>query len=292
MKKKLLLVLVLVTLLVGSVSAVSASSPAQLFFNGKELKTDVPPQIVDGRLLVPVRVVSEALGAIVTWDAENNSVAIESKENQVHKTQTQLLEAALFRQDPLSTAEAWAESVKMRNGAWQYALMSAELKEDNYAKMAENNWNTGTSSPWIAKYTVTENEKVDSKTSVYEIIYTYTDSTKASFETQETIMVKEHNGNWFVSFISQNPDITGEIIKYTQEGDEISILVEDKTAKEPYDKAHITITGDTKIYQGQTDKILSVDDLKEGLTVEVVYSGPSLWSYPVRVGAGIIRILS
>ncbi len=72
-----------VTVLTGSlvialiVSASLASSQnIKLFVNGKEIATDVPPQIVDGRTLVPVRVVAEQLGAKVEWDELSKKVSV------------------------------------------------------------------------------------------------------------------------------------------------------------------------------------------------------------------------
>lgn len=48
--------------------------------NGKEIELDVPAQIVNSRTLVPVRFVSEALGAEVNWDAEHTAVEIQTGE--------------------------------------------------------------------------------------------------------------------------------------------------------------------------------------------------------------------
>lgn len=44
--------------------------------NGRAVKFDVPPVIKDGRTLVPVRALTEALGAEVTWDQATNSVTV------------------------------------------------------------------------------------------------------------------------------------------------------------------------------------------------------------------------
>jgi len=49
---------------------------ARLFINGREIKPDVPPVIIDNRVMVPIRAVSEALGAQVTWDTEKRAVYI------------------------------------------------------------------------------------------------------------------------------------------------------------------------------------------------------------------------
>jgi hypothetical protein len=44
--------------------------------NGNQVSSDVPPQIVDGRVLVPLRTVAEALGATVNWDSASQSVIV------------------------------------------------------------------------------------------------------------------------------------------------------------------------------------------------------------------------
>jgi hypothetical protein len=49
---------------------------AGVFVNGKELKSDLPPVIKGGRVLIPVRAVVNALGAQVQWDEQNQIVTI------------------------------------------------------------------------------------------------------------------------------------------------------------------------------------------------------------------------
>jgi hypothetical protein len=44
--------------------------------NGASVALDVPPTIVSGRTLVPVRFVSQALGAQVSWDAATQTVTV------------------------------------------------------------------------------------------------------------------------------------------------------------------------------------------------------------------------
>jgi hypothetical protein len=48
----------------------------QMTVNGKVVTLDVPPQIISDRTLVPIRAVSEGLGANVEWDDENKTVVI------------------------------------------------------------------------------------------------------------------------------------------------------------------------------------------------------------------------
>ncbi|MGQ9824457.1 MAG: copper amine oxidase N-terminal domain-containing protein [Desulfotomaculales bacterium] len=42
-----------------------AGDPVKLFVNGREVAEDIPPQLINGRTMVPVRWVAEALGAWV-----------------------------------------------------------------------------------------------------------------------------------------------------------------------------------------------------------------------------------
>jgi N-acetylmuramoyl-L-alanine amidase len=45
--------------------------------NGKAMTLDVAPVIVASRTFVPLRVISETLGAAVTWHADTRAVSIE-----------------------------------------------------------------------------------------------------------------------------------------------------------------------------------------------------------------------
>lgn len=53
-----------------------ANMPLRLLVNGKEIASDPPPFVQDGRTFVPVRFVAEALGYPVKWDPQTNSVII------------------------------------------------------------------------------------------------------------------------------------------------------------------------------------------------------------------------
>ena len=47
--------------------------------NGKTISLDAPPSIVDDRTFVPLRFVSEALGASVQWFSESRTIKIIKK---------------------------------------------------------------------------------------------------------------------------------------------------------------------------------------------------------------------
>ena len=76
MKKKWITVASIV-LLAGVFAAVAfAGSPVKLIVDGQEIKPDVAPQIINGRTMVPLRWVAEALGSGVSWDEQNRAVRI------------------------------------------------------------------------------------------------------------------------------------------------------------------------------------------------------------------------
>lgn len=56
-----------------------AKQPA-LIINEKLVQTDVSPQIIGGRMMIPLRVVSESLGAKVNWLNQEKTVTIEAKQ--------------------------------------------------------------------------------------------------------------------------------------------------------------------------------------------------------------------
>ncbi|MCI1959721.1 MAG: hypothetical protein LKJ25_08900 [Clostridia bacterium] len=133
-----------------------------------------------------------ALGAPKT-----NAQAMTTGENFQNKSQTQKIESSLT-QDKIETVNLWAESLRQRNGAFRFALLSDELKAKEYDKYNEMYWVIGGSSPWVVSYTVHKKNKVDSDTYVYQINYTMTDSTKAMYSSIENITVKKFGNSWRV----------------------------------------------------------------------------------------------
>ena len=80
MKKIVSIVICLVIVL--SCVTCFAANDVKVFVGGNEVVFDQPPVIQDGRTLVPLRAIFEALGASVGWDGETSSV-IASKDDKV-----------------------------------------------------------------------------------------------------------------------------------------------------------------------------------------------------------------
>ncbi|MBP1934837.1 copper amine oxidase N-terminal domain-containing protein [Ammoniphilus resinae] len=70
----------------GSIGVFAEVSPIKLIVNGQEINSDVPPQVIDGRTMVPARALVEALGATAKWDDEKRAVIV----NTVGGTPTDL----------------------------------------------------------------------------------------------------------------------------------------------------------------------------------------------------------
>lgn len=87
MKKKILLVCTLVLICAlpnksyGKVqikvdNKLQQTRDVKVYIDGKELDTEFPPYIVKGRTFVPIREITESLGAEVLWDGKTSSVDI------------------------------------------------------------------------------------------------------------------------------------------------------------------------------------------------------------------------
>lgn len=88
MKKKILIMTLMGTMFVGGVVFGDALNGtyrgfpiAKLFINGNEINNEVPAIIVDGNTLVPLRVISNALGQDISWDGNTQTVYVGSKSN-------------------------------------------------------------------------------------------------------------------------------------------------------------------------------------------------------------------
>lgn len=72
--KKLISLALAVLLLVGMmITPVSAAKEVSVYLLGEKLSFDVPPQIINGRTLVPMRKIFESLGYYVDWDKDTKT---------------------------------------------------------------------------------------------------------------------------------------------------------------------------------------------------------------------------
>ena len=58
----------------------------KMYVDGKETTLEVPAKLINGRTMIPLRAVAEALDTEVGWDAETFTVSIESKQGDIKVT--------------------------------------------------------------------------------------------------------------------------------------------------------------------------------------------------------------
>ena len=153
----------------GSVAgmAFAANDSIQMIVNGNRIDADVPPEVKNGRMLVPIRWVAEALGAHVHWDEENRTVNIDGPRIEVGmKTSTEqltMLERYFAAETPLEAVETWAEGVKDRNGAVQFAVFSPALQQRARSSYERIHWVTGISSPYVSTYSISPKRELEGR---------------------------------------------------------------------------------------------------------------------------------
>ncbi len=77
-----------------------AASPIRLVVNNKLVTSDVPPQMINGRVMVPARALSEALGAEVEWIPASNMVSVTTQYNSETYLMDLLLQRRLITDPP------------------------------------------------------------------------------------------------------------------------------------------------------------------------------------------------
>jgi len=57
-------------------STVFGLAPIKIITNGREVKTEQPPRMLEGKLYLPLRATAEAVGAKVDWQAKPRQVVV------------------------------------------------------------------------------------------------------------------------------------------------------------------------------------------------------------------------
>lgn len=139
MRKKLSLIVgvTLVALMTCSIWAY-ASSPIKIYLDGKELKSDVPAQSINGRTMVPLRLIGEALGVGIEWDGSRNAVLITSKQGSQQDTSQTVTSKGLSKSAPVPMGEsvstpdgftAKVASITDGNRAWDIIKATNQFNE-------------------------------------------------------------------------------------------------------------------------------------------------------------------
>ena len=213
MRNKLLAVVVVTALLaaVFAAAALAEESPVRLVVNGRAIEAGVPPQLVNGRAMAPVRRVAEALGAEVKWDERTREVWIYSPKLDSLQRQITLLQQALAPATPGEAVEKWAKGVKERNGALQFAVLAPELQEQSRSGLESRGWVTGVSSPWVESFEIGGETVTGDGAREYAVRFHWATSTGPAGPSTTKVTVRQYGGNWYVAQISDDGYISAQL---------------------------------------------------------------------------------
>lgn len=111
--------------------------------NGKTTGLEVAPKILDGRTLVPLRAVSEALDCKVKWDGDTRTVTISLKQGQ-YKVRTENIVKVIKADDGtmVMSIDCAYPVIENENNSAFCEYINKEYKEqaENYAKSVEAEW--------------------------------------------------------------------------------------------------------------------------------------------------------
>jgi len=175
-KKRILGLICLITILTATVT-IYAKSITKLKINGENIIPEIPVEIKNGIAVGPIRQIAEKLGAVITWDEDNQTIVINDNLTCL-QSQISLLEAAIDRSTPEIVAEQWAKAQMTRNGALEYALLSAKLRDEKLAGFEGFNFLMGASSPRVYSYIITKKEFQPKDSIIFEIELCFSTSTR------------------------------------------------------------------------------------------------------------------
>ena len=308
-KKRLVLYGSILLLLILGASAFAGSlaegaNLVRIFIDGKEVLEPGDAYVVDGKTFAHVRAIAEALGALVGWDSESRAVRISSPSG-AHEMRIFLLEKALLPGTPEEALEQWAEAIKTRNGALEYAVLSPELREERLEYFESLAWATGTSSPWVESYEVTEKSQTPDGDWLFKVEFAQATSTGDAGTVMSEVLIKQYEDAWLVAgvtdeFVFPEPEVgyTDGVVKQI-DGEASRFLLEGEPMSngEPF-LIWLTVDEETKFRivedtgAGAEEMVdAGFGDLEAGQRVKVKIPGPILESYPARGGASEVLIL-
>jgi hypothetical protein len=145
------------------------------YVDGAQKQTDVPPLIVNGRTMVPIRAVSESLESEVSWDANERKVTVKglNLRSDADKDGLTLAQEHTFGTNPnqndnLAVYRRYGEpdsDFAFEEGTMYVADVSGDWKVDqeDYDRVKSAEGTTPTDSLWNYRFDVDGNKIVDGK---------------------------------------------------------------------------------------------------------------------------------
>lgn len=137
-------------------STIFASSSFKISINGESVKLPNQAKVEDDQLLVPIRWITEKLGATLGWNEAESSINIKTA-NQI-----QIDRFMDVKRDTTAKklVELWLQGLRTRSGSLQYATLSPKLQQSTYKTFENQYWGTGGSSPWMENVVISPEEHV------------------------------------------------------------------------------------------------------------------------------------
>lgn len=102
---------------------------------------------------------------------------------------------------PEQVIKLWVKAEQTRNGVFHYAVACDELKDKiikKWGEPQEHFWIIGGSSPWLDRYEIIYNKKLNDSSYEVKIKYFWTNSTGPSEPTQNTLVIIKNKDIWCV----------------------------------------------------------------------------------------------
>ncbi len=103
---------------------------------------------------------------------------------------------------PEQVIDLWIKAYQTRNGVYQYAVATKELKEEiseTWGEPEDSFYNIVGSSPWLDTYEIIEQSRVDETICKVTISYNWTDSSDPTYSTTEVLTLVKIEEIWSVS---------------------------------------------------------------------------------------------
>ena len=169
-------------------------------------------RLLSSALIFTVLAVFFLLGFALLRHDENAKAVFSTWNGNVYQTKSELLMEAMRYVgvcSPEAAASLWAEGLKQRSAALQYAAMSDMLKEEYQKRLQTTapNWVTGISSPWVDSYMIVSMKESGANSRIAELTFTLVSSGSPSQTYNASLLLTEENGFWRVNGITMDEQL-------------------------------------------------------------------------------------
>ncbi len=169
-------------------------------------------RLLSSALIFMVLAVFFLLGIVLLRHDENAKAVFSTWNGNTYQIRSELLMEAMQYVgvcSPEAAASLWAEGLKQRSAALQYAAMSEMLKQE-YQKRLETtapNWVTGISSPWVESYAIVSMKQGSGNSRIAELTFTLLSSDSVAQTYAASLLLAEENGFWRVNGITMDEQL-------------------------------------------------------------------------------------